>query len=123
MEFMIENELLFPHEKKVLSFFADKIKKQKETVINQINQAFISRDFNEFYHIIKFTFDKIPDDLLEENYRFDSTIQILHDDAAPTVFIMFVKNGLVCEFEIYNADLSKLDFEKMCDGNLFAYQI
>ena len=54
--------------------------------------------------------------LLSLNYKYDLRIQIIHGDTAPTVMILFIKEGRVQEFEVYNADSSNIVFERLYEG-------
>ncbi len=115
---MITNRQITPEEKNLLEFFASHVDTQKEEIINQINISNITRDSSPYYLILKFDIcDSYTERIL--GYPFNSEIQVLHEDCAPTVFILFVKNGLVYEFEVYNADSSYMDYSKLCDGEVF----
>jgi len=115
---MLTNKVLSKQEIELLEFFVDKIQCQKEAIINQINQAKIIKDCSRYRCI--FNFQHFNSSLsLDLNYKFDSHIQILHDDGtAPTVFTMLVRNGRISMIEVYNADSSELSFERIHDGRL-----
>lgn len=115
---MITNKQITSEEKNLLEFFVSQVDTQKEEIINQINISTITRDSSPYYLILKFN---INDSYIGRiwNYRFDSTIQVLRDDTVPTVFILFIDNGLIYEFEVYNADSSYMDYSKLCDGKVF----
>lgn len=115
---MIINTQITIEERILLNFFISQIDGQKDEIINQINSSNITRDCSPYYLILKFDIsDSHVGSILD--YKFDSTIQVLHENSAPTVFILFVKNGLIYEFEVYNADSSYMDYSKLCDGKVF----
>lgn len=112
---MINNKALSENEIKMLSFFTDKIEWQRDDIIYQINHAEIRTECSPYFYIIKFVYEE-SSNLLSLNYKYDLRIQIIHGDTAPTVMILFIKEGRVQEFEVYNADSSNIVFERLYEG-------
>ena len=112
---MINNKLLSENEIKMLSFFVDKIEQQRENIVYQINHAQIKTECSPYFYIIKFAYSE-NSNLLDLNYKFDPRIQIIHDHISPTVMILFIKDGRIHEFEMFNADSGKINFEKLYEG-------
>ena len=114
-EAIINNKALSENEIKMLSFFTDKIEWQRDDIIYQINHAEIRTECSPYFYIIKFVYEE-SSNLLSLNYKYDLRIQIIHGDTAPTVMILFIKEGRVQEFEVYNADSSNIVFERLYEG-------
>ena len=112
---MINNKALSENEIKMLSFFTDKIEWQRDDIIYQINHAEIRTECSPYFYIIKFVYEE-SSNLLSLNYKYDLRIQIIHGDTAPTVMILFIKEGRVQEFEVYNAESSNIVFERLYEG-------
>ena len=112
---MINNKALSENEIKMLSFFTDKIEWQRDDIIYQINHSEIRTECSPYFYIIKFVYEE-SSNLLSLNYKYDLRIQIIHGDTAPTVMILFIKEGRVQEFEVYNADSSNIVFERLYEG-------
>jgi len=117
---MIRNRNLLSHEKKVITFFISQINNinEKQIIVEQINKSDIIRDYSNYYLILKFIvlspYIHLPDD-----YRFESTVQVLRRSSGgvPSVFNMYVKNGTIIEFEVFNADASAIDYNTVCKGD------
>ena len=114
---MITNKQITNQEKKLLEFFISQSENQKDKIESQINRSAISRDCTPYYLILKCDVKDAHIRLLSD-YNFDSTIQVIHEGSAPTVFILFIKNGLIQEFEVYNGDSSYMDYDTLCDGKV-----
>lgn len=114
---MITNKQITNQEKKLLEFFISQSENQKDKIESQINRSAITRDCTPYYLILKFDVKDAHIRLLSD-YNFDSTIQVIHEGSAPTVFILFIKNGLIQEFEVYNGDSSYMDYDTLCDGKV-----
>ena len=114
--YMINNNALQGVHKKAITFFLQKLESSKKdlpiTVIDllqQINSSTVSIENSLYYCIIKFYHNG-------ENYdKYDKIlgVQVLHGDAPPTSFNMYLKNNLLCEFEYFNADSSEICEQKM----------
>lgn len=114
---MIVNNDLTHIECQLFEFFINCIDSQKQLMINQINNSTITKDCSEYSLLFKLDCNKNFSKRIV-GFGFDSTLQILHSKTAPTVMKLFIKEGYICEFEVYNADLSVLDFDALFTGKV-----
>lgn len=115
---MLYNQELSNIEKQLLKIFINKISIQRDIVVAQINQARISREVSPYFVIIKFKYEDISFPLWDKCHMPYPTIQFIHSNGdAPTVLTLFVKEGIINGFEIYNADSTELNLSNLfyCD--------
>ena len=80
----------------------------KETVVQQLENATIYRDYTSGYLSMKFSVDKsIP--AVKVTKRVPVEMHVFKDGKNPIVFLLHVINGYVTELEVYCADLSEID--------------
>ena len=114
----INNDYLTDGEKKTLSFFANMIGKQEKIIIDQINHATIKSETDPYSMFIRFTVNKKQCKELK-GFRFDSTIQVLHEDGDCTCMIMFIRDGFITEFEVFHKYYYlELNYDKICFGKM-----
>ena len=113
---MIDNPLLSSNQLHALNFCLQKLDKYRDVLEKQIESSIIVEDSSPYYCILRFnnTGKHLP--LISDNLRFDVTIQVLHKrKKIPSVFIFYIKEGLLREFEFFNADSSEINVYEMCD--------
>lgn len=113
---MINNEEIIDKDKKLLEFFVSHIDDQREKIVQQINFSHVTKDSSPYYLILEFHVNPLSVTPIT-GYPFDSYIQVLHAPKAPTV-ILFIKNGLVYQFEVFNADSGYMDYDALCEGEV-----
>lgn len=104
----------------LLNFFLSNVNIQKEIMVQQIALADITIDRSPYYLILDFHYDALPINRLTayEKYPDYPTLVVSHDHGAPTVFILHFKDGIISEFEIFNADSSFMDIDSLCKGEV-----
>ncbi len=102
----------------LLNFFLSNVDSQ--TIKQQMALADITIDQSPYYLILDFHYDAFPVDRVTvyEKYLGYPTLVVSHDHGAPTVFILHFKNGVVSEFEVFNADSSFMDIDSLCKGKV-----
>ena len=115
----IINASLSKNEKMLLDFFLCSKPLLKNVVSKQINEAKIRRQISPYFCILQFFYTEPPPQI-DFISNADPTVQVIHDDGAPpTAFIMHIRNGILTEFECFNGDSSELNFDKLCEGEVF----
>ena len=115
---MLCNSQLTRKDLALLNFFLDNNIKQREIVVEQINNSTIMREVDLYYHFLKI--NPSTKVLLSKDYERASVIQVLYSDVrAPTVLSLYVKDGLIDAFEVYNADNRKIIESELCEGDIY----
>lgn len=118
MQSIIENKHIMEREKELLSFFLSQISDQKQEILNQINNSNVLQDCSPYYNIL--LFNQIDPQITKTVPAYcDLVIQVLHKNVGPTVFRLLITNGFVHEFEVYNADLRRLQYDKLIIGEVY----
>lgn len=82
-----------------------------EKLIAQINLSVVRRDTSDYYYSIYFKVEKATGPIISYSGVPIEMRVFLHDpDPAAMQFLLHVSNGYISELEIFNADLSALDF-------------
>lgn len=82
-----------------------------EKLIAQINQSVVRRDISDYYYSIYFKVEKAIGSIISYSGVPIEMRVFIHDpDPAAMQFLLHVGNGYISELEIFNADLSVLDF-------------
>ena len=105
----------------LLNFILSQPFSKRNEVINHINKLKseeIVRDHSPYFKIWEFrTKDILPG--YNSGMRVLISVQVQHaNGCAPTVFTLYEKDGLPFEYEIYNADSSKMDMDRILEGKL-----
>lgn len=115
---IIFNDAFSNEEKILLDFLLKYDFENKEETINYINSLSsenIVRDYSKYYKIIEFRTSNVKDGYA----GMSPIIQVQRkrkDKDSPTIFTLYSKDGLPFEYEIYNADSSPVDMERIFDG-------
>lgn len=93
----------------------------KSVVIEQLNkmrECEISREITPYFWMIQFRPNGVNPG--QGPMRRYFSLQVLHQNGmAPTVFTLYERNGYLFEMEIYNADSSAMDLDRITQGELY----
>ncbi len=119
----INNSIFSDIEKAHLEFVLAYDFPEKRDVIEQLNnmkERDIARDVTPFYWIMEFRPGGINPG--HGPMRPYVEVEVLHgNEAPPTEFTLYERNGFVFELEIYNADSSAMNLDTIMDGEIFAH--
>ena len=117
---LITNPIFNAREKTFLEFVLSVDFPERSAVATQLNGmrgADITRDITPHYCIIEFRPNGI--NAGQGPMRPYLTIEVLHGpDTVPTAFTLYQRNGAVFELEIYNADSSEMDLDRVMCGDI-----
>ncbi len=113
---MINNPLLSSNQLYALNFCLQNLDKYRDVLEKQIESSTILEDSSPYHCILRFDNMGKHLPLINDNLRFDVTIQVLHKkEKIPSVFVFYIKEGLLREFEFFNADSSEINVYEMWD--------
>ena len=116
----IANPVFSDMEKRFLNFILQNDFAEKSVVIEQLNkmrETEISRDITPYFWMIQFRPNGVNPG--QGPMRPYICIQVLHQNGiAPTEFTLYERNGHIFELEIYNADSSAMDLDRIMQGEL-----
>ena len=116
----ITNPIFDAREKAYLEFVLSGDFPEKSAVVTQLNAMRgpdITRDITPHYWIMEFRPNGI--NAGHGPMRPYISIEVLHGpDAAPTAFTLYERNDAVFELEIYNADSSVMDPDRIMRGDI-----
>ena len=116
---MLRNGNLNEIEKGILDFLLNQDIPQINIIAKQLEHADVDRILDSPYHkIIKFHFNNKKVDTLSLNYKFDTVIKIFHDDDSISCIFLFVKNGYLCEMEMFDSALSVIECATFIQGRV-----
>ena len=108
---MIKNAAIRINEKNWIETLLSEDFLGRGEIINQINCAEILREYTEFYMALKFKVDNNKVQKIQTNIRVPVEMRVHRTGQVPIQFLLHIVQGYVSEFEIFNADSSKIDMD------------
>lgn len=116
----IRNETFSEKERLLLEFALQDDFPERDTVLRQLNNVSgtdILRDISPYYWIMEFRPGGVRAGY--DGMHPIVNLLVLHEDSVvPTVFNLYEKDGHVFELEIFNADSSELDMDRIMIGRI-----
>lgn len=107
IERMIKNTMLDEREVQWLSHLLSGDFPGKQDVIDQINCANVSREYTDYFFVLKFKADSSAK-RIDINVRVPVEMRVRRAGKAPVQFLLHIVDGFVDELEIFHADSSKM---------------
>ena len=92
----------------------EKLPVNYDDLLQQINSATIDIESTPYYCIMKFYHNGAYEDFYDKTIE----IQVVHENFPPIVFHMYLKNGVLYEFEYFKADSSEMHNEELFIGDI-----
>lgn len=97
-----------------ISDIVAKLPVNHDDLLQQINSATIAIESTPYYCIMKFYHNGISEVFYDKTIE----IQVVCENLPPTVFHMYLSNGVLYEFEYFKADSSKINDEELFVGKV-----
>ena len=118
----IKNSSLTSDEIEWIEFFLKHHTFEKDKIITQISNAKVQKEISPYYHILRFYPVLNECDRLDRYGSYGSyvpTLQTVNEDGTATVCVwLHVHKGYVSVFEIFNADSSEIDYNRLFEGRV-----